>query len=202
MAAKLGASTEIVNTIRNGGSFSNPKLEAVRRFTAAVASKRSEVSDSDVKELVTAGYDRRAAVALALAAAAKTLLNAVAHLAHPTRQSAAVHSGLARYFKLYIDVRLYAPKPFEHSGGEGGIRTLGTGVSPYNGLANRRIRPLCHLSGAHRNGPLASVVYHFCFRSGPTNWLPSQPSRLTAISFAGSSQSWIAARKFDEYPPA
>ena len=33
------------------------------------------------------------------------------------------------------------------SGGEGGIRTLGTGFSPYNGLANRRIRPLCHLSG-------------------------------------------------------
>ena len=35
----------------------------------------------------------------------------------------------------------------EKTGGEGGIRTLGTGVSPYNGLANRRIRPLCHLSG-------------------------------------------------------
>jgi hypothetical protein len=35
----------------------------------------------------------------------------------------------------------------EKYGGEGGIRTLGTGVSPYNGLANRRIRPLCHLSG-------------------------------------------------------
>ena len=32
------------------------------------------------------------------------------------------------------------------SGGEGGIRTLGTGISQYNGLANRRIRPLCHLS--------------------------------------------------------
>ena len=35
----------------------------------------------------------------------------------------------------------------KRTGGEGGIRTLGTGVSPYNGLANRRIRPLCHLSG-------------------------------------------------------
>jgi hypothetical protein len=35
---------------------------------------------------------------------------------------------------------------FRLAGGEGGIRTLGTGVSPYNGLANRRIRPLCHLS--------------------------------------------------------
>src|SRR5450432_1140064 len=37
------------------------------------------------------------------------------------------------------------------SGGEGGIRTLGTGVSPYNGLANRRIRPLCHLSGLEQH---------------------------------------------------
>ena len=33
------------------------------------------------------------------------------------------------------------------SGGEGGIRTLDTGVSPYNGLANRRLQPLGHLSG-------------------------------------------------------
>ena len=38
----------------------------------------------------------------------------------------------------------------EMYGGEGGIRTLGTGVSPYNGLANRRIRPLCHLSGVRK----------------------------------------------------
>ena len=32
-------------------------------------------------------------------------------------------------------------------GGDGGIRTLDTGVSPYNGLANRRLQPLGHLSG-------------------------------------------------------
>src|SRR5438132_5048938 len=32
------------------------------------------------------------------------------------------------------------------SGGEGGIRTLDTGFSPYNGLANRRLQPLGHLS--------------------------------------------------------
>ena len=36
---------------------------------------------------------------------------------------------------------------FKESGGEGGIRTPGTGFSQYNGLANRRIQPLCHLSG-------------------------------------------------------
>ena len=32
------------------------------------------------------------------------------------------------------------------AGGEGGIRTLGRGFSPYNGLANRRLQPLGHLT--------------------------------------------------------
>ncbi len=31
--------------------------------------------------------------------------------------------------------------------GEGGIRTRGTRMNPYNGLANRRFQPLSHLSG-------------------------------------------------------
>lgn len=84
LAAKLGASQEIVKTIRDGGHFSDPKLEAVRRFTTAIATKRTQISDSDVKELLAAGYDRRAAVALALAAGAKTIANAVTHLSRPT----------------------------------------------------------------------------------------------------------------------
>ena len=33
--------------------------------------------------------------------------------------------------------------------GESGIRTRGTGVNPYNGLANRRLQPLGHLSRLH-----------------------------------------------------
>src|SRR5437660_8165184 len=33
------------------------------------------------------------------------------------------------------------------TGGEGGIRTPDRSVSPYNGLANRRLQPLGHLSG-------------------------------------------------------
>jgi hypothetical protein len=36
------------------------------------------------------------------------------------------------------------------TGGEAGIRTLDTGFSPYNGLANRRLQPLGHLT-AHSN---------------------------------------------------
>src|SRR5579871_2216562 len=38
----------------------------------------------------------------------------------------------------YLETRL--------RGGEGGIRTLDTGFGPYNGLANRRLQPLGHLS--------------------------------------------------------
>lgn len=83
LAGKLGASEAVVDALRNGGSLQDAKLEAVRRFAAAIASKHTQVSDSDVKELTAAGYDHRAAVAIALAAGAKTLVNTVAHLSHP-----------------------------------------------------------------------------------------------------------------------
>ena len=36
------------------------------------------------------------------------------------------------------------------SNGEGGIRTHGTAMKPYAGLANRCIQPLCHLSESRR----------------------------------------------------
>ncbi|MGN6315916.1 alpha/beta fold hydrolase [Trinickia sp.] len=80
LAAKLGAAGVVVDTLRNGGAFADPKLEAVRRFATAIASKRTQVSDSDVDALTTAGLDRRAAVAIAMAVAGKTLANTVAHL--------------------------------------------------------------------------------------------------------------------------
>lgn len=80
LAGKLGAPDDVVAALRNGGPLGNPKLEAVRRFADAIASKRTQVSDSDVNALKAVGYDRRAAVAIALAAAGKTLVNTVAHL--------------------------------------------------------------------------------------------------------------------------
>jgi hypothetical protein len=44
------------------------------------------------------------------------------------------------------------------TGGERGIRTLDTGFSPYNGLANRRLQPLGHLSGV-RLQQVTKVIY-------------------------------------------
>ena len=39
------------------------------------------------------------------------------------------------------------------TGGEGGIRTRGRGINPFNSLANCRFRPLSHLSNADLVGP-------------------------------------------------
>jgi hypothetical protein len=54
----------------------------------------------------------------------------------------------------------------EKSGGEGGIRTPGRGFSPYNGLANRRIQPLCHLSAVCfqqlSTTALVYLVHYWC----------------------------------------
>jgi AhpD family alkylhydroperoxidase len=80
LASKLGASTEVVTALRAGGALPDPRLEAVRRFASAIVTKRTQVSDSDVNALTAAGFDRRAAVAIAMAVAGKTLVNTVAHL--------------------------------------------------------------------------------------------------------------------------
>jgi hypothetical protein len=50
------------------------------------------------------------------------------------------------------------------AGGDGGIRTLDRALQPYNGLANRRLQPLGHISGRNArrdicptHPPIASV---------------------------------------------
>jgi hypothetical protein len=50
------------------------------------------------------------------------------------------------------------PPPDGQAGGEGGIRTPGRGLGPYDGLANRCFRPLSHLSGAAADRPLHPIT--------------------------------------------
>jgi alkylhydroperoxidase family enzyme len=100
LATKLGALKEVADTIHNGGGFSDTGSEAVRRFTMPISSNRTQVSDRDVKAWLAAGYDRRAVVALALAAGAQTLVNTVTHLSRPVsdrgfqRSDAGLRAGL------------------------------------------------------------------------------------------------------------
>jgi hypothetical protein len=71
------------------------------------------------------------------------------------------------------------------SGGERGIRTLDRAFQPYNGLANRRLQPLGHLSGS------VSQQFSMCLPS--TCWpIPghaSGPSTVACGSFIASPQS-------------
>ncbi|MFP6560161.1 alpha/beta fold hydrolase [Paraburkholderia sp. B3] len=88
LAGKLGAPADVVEALRVGGPLADAQLEAVRRFATAVASKRTQVSDSDVNALTAEGFDRRAVVAIVLAVASKTFANTLAHLARPEIDSA------------------------------------------------------------------------------------------------------------------
>src|SRR4051794_9890091 len=59
------------------------------------------------------------------------------------------------------------------NGGEAGIRTLGTAFRPYNGLANRRLQPLGHLTAVVKcNGNqqtrLIAPTHHFVPRAPGT----------------------------------
>src|SRR5437667_5729270 len=82
------------------------------------------------------------------------------------------------------------------SGGEGGIRTLGTGFSPYNGLANRRIRPLCHLSGG------MGTVYHLLLRKNC--WTPKDPKMRGKVRKrrpAPSNRKDVSSASLKRCPP-
>src|SRR6266516_2145960 len=67
--------------------------------------------------------------------------------------------------------------------GEGGIRTPDRGISPYNGLANRRLQPLGHLSPLQRTNLASRPVR----RHPPTwpylgRWRSAWPPRLPGLA--------------------
>ena len=76
---------------------------------------------------------------------------------------------------------------WEISGGEGGIRTPGRGISPYNGLANRRLQPLGHLSGgAFNNLPHAR---QFCCWPIAGLWKSSAARPLIGSPFVSQQKT-------------
>jgi hypothetical protein len=52
--------------------------------------------------------------------------------------------GYSRYINILIGI----------AGGDGGIRTLDRALQPYNGLANRRLQPLGHISRRNARGDI------------------------------------------------
>ena len=71
----------VLEALRKGSVVEDPKLEALRSFTADLVNKRGHVSDQRVREFLEAGYTRQNVLEVIFAIAMKTLSNYTNHLA-------------------------------------------------------------------------------------------------------------------------
>ncbi len=76
---KVPAAT--VQAIREGRPIADRKLEALRRFTAAVVKSRGWPTESDIRAFADAGYGQSQALEVVLGVGIKTLSNYANHLA-------------------------------------------------------------------------------------------------------------------------
>lgn len=81
IAAGDGVSAEVVEAIRNGREMSDPKLEALRRFTAQLVQTRGWPSAAVKQQFLEAGYSEAQALEVVLGVGMKTLSNYTNHLA-------------------------------------------------------------------------------------------------------------------------
>lgn len=70
----------VARAIRSGAPIPEPKLEALRRFTAEVVRRRGRPSDSELDAFVTAGYARAQVLEVLLGVGLKTLSNCTNHI--------------------------------------------------------------------------------------------------------------------------
>ena len=81
IAEGQGLDLDVIVAVREDRAISEPKLEALRRFTKKVVIDRGFVSDCDVDTFLRAGYDRAAVLAVILGVALKVISNYTNHVA-------------------------------------------------------------------------------------------------------------------------
>ena len=72
---------ETVQAIRDGQPIADRKLEAIRRFTAAVVNTRGWPTDADTRAFLGAGYTQSQVLEVVLGVGIKTLSNYTNHIA-------------------------------------------------------------------------------------------------------------------------
>lgn len=72
----------IIETARNGGSYEDAKLEALRVFTLAVVEGRGWVSEQAVNAFIEAGFNQAQILEIILISAQKVISNYTNHFAH------------------------------------------------------------------------------------------------------------------------
>ena len=72
---------DVVQAVRDGKPIADRKLEALRRFTAAVVDTRGWPSDADTAAFLGAGYGKQQVLEVVLGVGMKTLSNYTNHVA-------------------------------------------------------------------------------------------------------------------------
>lgn len=81
IAAMQKVPAEAVQAIRAGNPIAERKLEALRRFTAAVVTSRGWPLEADTRAFLDAGYARAQVLEVVLGIGMKTLSNYTSHIA-------------------------------------------------------------------------------------------------------------------------
>ena len=81
LAAKAGVPADAIEAIREGRPIADRRLEALRRFAAAMTAERGHVGQAAVERFLAAGFTRAQVLEVILAIAAKTLSDYTNHVA-------------------------------------------------------------------------------------------------------------------------
>ncbi len=81
----------VTDALREGRSLPDPRLEALRRFTAAVVADRGWVSEAELSTFMDAGYAQQQVLEVILGVGMKTLSNYTNHVTGTELDSAFAH---------------------------------------------------------------------------------------------------------------
>jgi uncharacterized peroxidase-related enzyme len=81
IAGMQQVAADVVDAIRAGQAIADPKLQALRRFTAAVVEQRGWPSADDMAAFLNAGYTQTQVLEVVLGVGVKTLSNYTNHIA-------------------------------------------------------------------------------------------------------------------------
>ncbi len=105
MVAKMvGASEEVIRSLREGEEIADLKLRALRRFTRRVVATNGWVTDQDTKQFAAAGYTKAQLLEVLVGVTQKTLSNYTNHVAHTPLDAAFAASAWAPAEKRGVGV--------------------------------------------------------------------------------------------------
>ena len=80
VAQMYKVSQDVIDALRNNKPITDPKLEALRKFTNAIVEKRGWVSDKEINEFISAGYSKAQVLEVVVGVTQKTLSNYINHI--------------------------------------------------------------------------------------------------------------------------